>query len=179
MLNIINTKMEGLDGVKSFVVAVDKEFSKNIKEALESLGRRLSDRIRENFDLEGAREGHESWEVRKNPTPLYDTGVLYNSIEGKVLESSGHYMLLVGTDVDYAEIHDNGGTVETDVVWAGLEGRSAGISGWKHTEYSRTIKIPKREFLFLTKSDLETIDDEGNSLIKNTLDTAAEVASRI
>lgn len=150
-------------GLYDIFVRIEKTVDKNLKIALDAIAPELADRIRDTFDETGARGGRQQWVLRKNPTPLIDTGELRNSIEGVVDEQGSKYVIVVGTDKEYARIHDEGGTTKTDVVYKGNVG---GGSKWMHTGNFRDIKIPKREFMFMTTDDAMMVEDRMEDVIE-------------
>ena len=117
--------------IKDFTTFISESVDKDIRLTLDRLAPKLSEAIKSTFDSSGARGGHDAWQVTSNPTPLVKTGHLRNSIEGHIDFSSDGYILVVGTDVDYAKKHNEG-----------LEG------------------LPQREFIFLTTDDERLVDEE-------------------
>lgn len=165
----IETRLESpADGLYDLFVRIDSEFDRNILQVLEALAPRLADSIRLSFDVAGERGGRDKWIEIKNPTPLIDTGVLYNSIEGAVEQHGTDYVVVIGTDVPYARVHNEGGWVMTDVVASKNPGRGPrAVSMWRHGEREeRELEIPQREFLFLTSEDAMMQEDTINTGIE-------------
>lgn len=152
MMSVFRIEETPEKGIYTLFGEIEKDFHEEIRVVLDAIAPRLADKIRENFDMKGKREGHAEWDINKNPTPLIDRGNLYKSIEGIVQEQGDNYSVIVGTNLPYAKIHNEGGTTETDVVFD--KHRSTG-SYWIHTGGFRTMDIPKREFLFFVSGDLE------------------------
>ena len=104
-------------------------------------------RVARTFQAEGARDEHPKWKelspltliLRRNKNKssikiLSDTGTLRRSI----VYSADKNKVEIGTNVDYASIHQEGGMVTT--------------------KKGKSLKVPKREFLFITKPDKEMIN---------------------
>jgi len=145
-----------------------KAFDDNIKAGLENLAPILADKIRETFDMKGARGDHAEWDIIHNPTPLIDTGNLYRSIEGEVQEKGDDYVIVVGTNHPAARSMNFGDVVNTDVRPEKNPGPGPrGKSMWIHTGSYRDMDIPEREFMFFLEDDADLADD--------ALDTALDI----
>jgi len=95
---------------------------------------KLPEVMKETFDKAGARGGREPWLVTYNPTPLIDTGALRSSFKATIdynpiVGEDTDYILVVGTDKDYARKHNEG------------------------------LGFPVREFMFFTDDDLKMVVD--------------------
>ena len=142
-------------GIGSF----DKALNDRLVNALNEAAYVLAERVRETFDVKGARGGHPEWLPNQNPTPLIDTGALQKSIEGLVVEAGDNKLELhIGTDIRYAEIHNEGGDTDLDVVWVPPKNYGK-KSNWQHTGRFRPARISQREFLFLTDQDKQELND--------------------
>ena len=131
----------------------------NLFGAMEALVEELEERIKMTFDLGGARDGEPEWLVIHNPSPLVDTGVLQDSIKGRVEEEGDDIVVVMFTNVPYAATHNFGDTVDTDVRPTKKENRGrTSTSMWQHTGEFREVDIPQREFLFLTDKDVDDIE---------------------
>lgn len=118
-----------------FGVFISDAIKEDIKKALDIVSPILVNNVRSTFDVSGARGGREKWVVTNNPTPLLGRGELKNSIEGLVEQQGNDFIIVIGTDKDYAQKHNEG-----------LEG------------------FPKREFMFITDGDFQVIDSILNNV---------------
>lgn len=100
---------------------------------------------------------------RFEPRPaLRDTGRLASSISFRLVSDS---VVEVGTNVEYAAVHQTGGTVESEKItpdvqsalWAWLKGRGKDHKdrlGWllnrKYTDTRLTAEVPARPFIGVT-----------------------------
>lgn len=110
----------------------------------------------------------ESWGTKQWPPPkerdgkmLIDSGKLWNSIEIKEVNDE---MVSVGSDVEYADIHNSGGKIKVTskmkkYFWRKFN--STGNSRWKAMALSNEIVIPQRQFLGM--------NDELESKIENII----------
>lgn len=172
------------EGLSEVFMRCSKTFDKNIRQALEAVAPDLANAIRKNIFAQGARGGRDEWIIVHNPTPLQDTGELFNSFEGSVRSEGSSYMVIAGTDKEYARLLNEGGTVRTDVMHDPSKSKSGTGSQWFHAlEYykdfepsspaalerhdkfmrwldQRKITIPKREFMFLDAEDVGMVEDK-------------------
>ena len=166
--------------IQSMMVSYEKNFHSHIKEGMESLIPLLSDSIRANFESAGKRGDGQQWLTKHNPTPLIDTGKLYRSFNGIVEERGKNYVVIIGTDVEYAKVHNEGGVVKTDVVPRPKEQRGRGPrtqSMWLHTKKFKQKEIPKREFMFLTVGDDWNLDDA--QMIEDQIDETMDIIAEL
>ncbi|MCT4698468.1 phage virion morphogenesis protein [Tenacibaculum haliotis] len=121
--------------------------SKTINEAGVIAVRFSKDRFRKKNWVD---KSQKSWAPRKRKTRgsiLVQSGRLKRSIR-KI--SEGKYYVLIGTDVPYAQIHNEGGVIKTTARVRAhsrtRKGRSKPIKIRAHTRKMNT-KIPQRQFL--------------------------------
>ena len=91
----------------------------------------------------------EAWETveDKNGMTLIETGALRNSI---TIKSLTDYSVVVGSDLQYAAIHNDGGVIKvTDKMkrffWSRY--KSTGSEKWRRLALSKRVTMPKRTFL--------------------------------
>lgn len=127
-----------------------------LNSALDKAGEGIAANMRAAFENEGIRAGQDQWQQtsriaaskRKNPPSavdlmsgnyktLVDTGALRDSIDGKAVRGNQGYVLVVGTDRDYAPLMQFGGPSSVDGV---------------------AITVPPRPFIDLTDEDLATLE---------------------
>ena len=107
---------------------------------------------------------------RFQPRPvLRDTGRLAKSISFRIIDAK---TVEVGTNVEYADVHNLGGEVESEVIsedvqkalWRWLKGRGKAFKrdlGWLLNKKFRgeklTAEVPKRQFLGITQRTIRDV----------------------
>lgn len=172
MVEISVMASELVDTQRMFVKIAD-DVGTQIEGAMENLSKILTGKVKETFDLGGARDGEPAWIEIRNPSPLVDTGVLQDSIQGKVETKENEILLTIYTESPYAAVHNEGGDTVTDVrpTKKTKKGRTP-TSMWEFTGEVREMEIPQREFLFLTDNDEERINTEINVAIETLMEFA-------
>ena len=162
----IRAELVPKDGLRDSIISFGKGFSKHLRPSLESAAYELAENMKTVFDLKGKRGDNDPWIVTENPDPLVDKGDLRDSIDGEVVDQGNDLVIYIGTDKPYARVLQEGGEVDTDVVFD--PDRTENGSLWKHTGHSRPKEIPERPFLFLT--------DEDSVLLQDAIHTSIDVA---
>jgi len=145
-------------------LSLSKHLSKAIKQ-LDSSNKLLSIELA-NSIKDKIKNQTENWKPLKQKTKdnkpgktknkiLFHTGSMLRSIKG----ISSNYKIFVGTIIEYARIHNEGGRINKTV---SVKSHSRKRKGKSETVKSHSRKmnltIPKREFLFLGKSEESIID---------------------
>lgn len=148
------------------------ERAKNMTPLMRQIAATMKDSVEENFATEGVSIGT-PWKksqraIKQGGKTLQDTGRLAASISAKSTNTEA----IVGTNVEYAAIHQFGGSIKQGArsnlytqnrrkrnTKKGRRGQFAkGTTGGKGYTYGeRNIKIPARPFLGITDSGMETI----------------------
>ena len=149
---VASIKVDMETGISEKFISVSSTFDKNILQAMRTVAPMLVESLKSNFDAKGARGGKPGWKITKNPNPLVDKGDLKNSFKSSVDKEGDDFVVVIGTDKDYAQILNEGGVTSTDVIYD--PSRSEGGSLWRHTTTFRQMDIPKREFMFIVPDDV-------------------------
>ncbi|MDF4819795.1 phage virion morphogenesis protein [Vibrio parahaemolyticus] len=98
MLNVHVSGINELQANLNALLALNKD-----EQMLDDISKKLESKVRQGF-RSGTDPYGEAWAQSTDSTPLIDTGNLMRSIDGSVRAGQ----ILLGTDVDYAEKHQNG-----------------------------------------------------------------------
>lgn len=110
--------------------------------------------VSENFEQGGRPKWLGKWDG--TPSNLQDSGRLRNSIVREYDQANA----VVGTNVVYAGIHNFGGTIRPKTARAlYFNGRAVA-----------QVQMPKREFLMLTPSDMDEIEEVGLRYLQSLVD---------
>ncbi len=117
----------------------------------------------------------EKWESRKTQADyklLQVTAYLKNSIQ---VFSANSKKIVFGSDAQYAEIHNEGGTISVSVTKKSRKFfwymyKKTGETHWKWMALSKkdkmTIRIPKRQFIGESKGLMNSLDQKISKQIK-------------
>ena len=121
----------------------------SLNEILEKIGFYQENEIKKRFDTSSDAEG-KSWKALKHRKgyPLRDTGALMGSFNTTISGSS----VKVWTDKIYANIHDQGGVIESK----NKQVLCFTINGIKY--FSKRVVIPQRKFSGISSKNKEDIE---------------------
>jgi len=135
------------------------------------------DFFKSSFDNEGWTDGgFEKWQKRTdtiNYKILSKTGYLKNSIQ---VFNSSNEQIVFGSDAEYAEIHNNGGTVTIPITaksrkYFWFMFKATGVERWKWMALSKkesmSFVMPKRQFIGESQSFINYLDEELKELINS------------
>jgi len=145
--------------------------SGSMRPALKVMGRTLVLSTEQRFDKQVDPTGAKwkdlkraTWKKKKNNKILTESTNLRDGIEDQVTDDT----LLVGSDSPYGAIHQLGGTIEQKGMTLHMKGRRFAKKG-NHDRtktVDRTIKMPDRPFLGISKQDeADLLDDAGQYLL--------------
>lgn len=133
----------------------------NIRPALQTVGRTIASRVRLGFRT-GISPFGQAWSPLKirQGQPLRDTGRLASSITYRVGGSGSDQHVDVGTNVDYAPIHQYGGFIKPKTAKYLRFMGSAGVV------FSKGVYIPDRPFLPIKGDTFELPQPWGLAVLK-------------
>lgn len=139
-----------------FKISIDASLEKDLEQLyskvsnLSPLMRSIAGTMQSAVDQNFASGGRPKWlGVKRGGTPLNDTGVLKNSIQ----HSSDSKTALVGTNVEYAAIHQFGGKTRPHVIKPRFKKALAFNGMFAKSVNHPGSNIPARPFLQLTAQD--------------------------
>lgn len=167
----VRYEFEGDDELKRLMQDI-KAKGKNLSVPMKRAGVLMLGSIGKNFDAQGRPDKWSplsQWTLDrrrkegKGAKILQDTGRLKQSMSYKL---EGDNEVAIGTNVEYARIHNEGGTVRIPAMT--IRPKNASVLHWvdkggndvfaKSVKMpARTVKIPKRTFLMFQEEDKENI----------------------
>jgi len=170
----ITIKMDGADAVRAYLNKI-ADRAGNMRPIMKAIGDRVAEQTKRRFEKGGPAPDGTPWAKVKKPHPkargiLRITDQLKNSIRYQLV---GNNAVAIGTNKVYAAIHQLGGEISQGArseLFLRNRARSGKFkkgtkAGRGYTFRDRTIGIPARPFLGLSRADSDEIISRINNYI--------------